>query len=133
MSATTTAAPELTDATSSVGKPRSLRTPQPRTRRRSGRPGPGVGPVARPARAVSGPSLLPSLRGPVRSCVSAPEAEHRVPVAGSRWRLTDRGIAMVLVVGAMVVVAAITVVSLTAFRVTGSDFQPLDHQQSVQR
>ena len=40
------------------------------------------------------------------------------------WRLTDRGVAVVLVVGLMIMVAALTVVGLTAVQVTGSDYRP---------
>jgi hypothetical protein len=40
-------------------------------------------------------------------------------------RLTDRGIAVILVAGAMIVMAALVVVGLTAVRVTGEDAQPL--------
>lgn len=39
------------------------------------------------------------------------------------WRLTDRGVALVLVVGLMIMVAAMTVVGLTALRVTGGGYQ----------
>jgi hypothetical protein len=39
--------------------------------------------------------------------------------------LTDRGIALVLVVAAMLAVAALAVVVPTALRVTGDDYQPL--------
>ena len=35
------------------------------------------------------------------------------------WRLTDRGIAIVLILTAMIVMAAVTVIGLTAWRVTG--------------
>jgi hypothetical protein len=40
------------------------------------------------------------------------------------WRLTDRGIAVVLVIGLMIMVAALAVVGLTAARVTGEGYQP---------
>ncbi len=46
----------------------------------------------------------------------------RVDVAApaSRWRLTDRGIAVVLVLAVMITVAAVTVIGLTAWQVTGA-------------
>lgn len=39
------------------------------------------------------------------------------------WRLTDRGIAAVVVAGLMIMVAAMTVVGLTAAKVTGEGYQ----------
>ena len=39
------------------------------------------------------------------------------------WQLTDRGVAVVLVVGLMIMVAALTVVGLTAVKVTGAGYQ----------
>ena len=45
--------------------------------------------------------------------------------SGTRsWRLTERGLAVVLVVAAALVVASIAVVELTALRVTGESYQP---------
>jgi len=44
--------------------------------------------------------------------------------AESHWRLTDRGIGVILVAAAMIVAAALMVVSVTAFRVTGDNYQP---------
>ena len=44
--------------------------------------------------------------------------------AGDRreWRLTDRGIAVVLVLALMITVAAVVVIGLTAWQVTGADY-----------
>ena len=39
------------------------------------------------------------------------------------WQLTDRGVAVLLVVGLMIMVAALTVVGLTAVKVTGAGYQ----------
>jgi hypothetical protein len=39
--------------------------------------------------------------------------------ATSEWRLTDRGIAVVMVITAMILTTAIAVIGLTAVRVTG--------------
>ena len=41
----------------------------------------------------------------------------------SSWRLTDRGVAVVIVTGLMIMVAALTVVGLTAMRVTSDGYQ----------
>src|SRR4029434_103941 len=40
------------------------------------------------------------------------------------WRLTDRGIAVVMVIAAMILTAALVVIGLTAVRVTGPDYGP---------
>jgi hypothetical protein len=39
------------------------------------------------------------------------------------WRLTDRGVAVVLVAGLMIMVAALTVIGLTALKVTGEGYR----------
>ena len=51
----------------------------------------------------------------------------------TRWQLTDRGIAVVLVTVLMIVVAARAVIGLTAFRVTGDSYQGYGQSQSAQR
>ena len=72
------------------------------------------GPQARPARVAPVPTTEPGRAAAVRSCRLEVELG---PTSG--WRLTDRGIAVVLVLAAMIMVAAITVVGLTAWQVTG--------------
>jgi hypothetical protein len=42
--------------------------------------------------------------------------------AGATWRLTERGIALVLVTGLLIVTAALTVIGLTALQVTGEGY-----------
>ena len=87
------------------------------TRSTPRRRGPGVGPTARPRRlrftapAVSAPSAPRACQGealvePVRT-----------------WHLTERGLAVVLVVAAALVAASIAVVGLTALRVTSEGYQ----------
>jgi hypothetical protein len=39
------------------------------------------------------------------------------------WRLTDRGIAVVIVIAAMILTAALVVIGLTVVRVTGPDYR----------
>ncbi|HET9871254.1 MAG TPA: hypothetical protein VFP89_01495 [Propionibacteriaceae bacterium] len=111
-----------TDRAQPTGRavPATRRAP---ARRGPARPGRGTGrqarPNARPATVVPPPQVSArSVRrsgGQVRSCA--------VPVT-SRWRLTDRGIATILVLGLMIVSAATVVVALTAVRVTGEGYQP---------
>jgi hypothetical protein len=87
-----------------------------------GSPRPGLGsgrrggPPAHPGRGVSTAYAAPSGRA-LRGC--------RLPDApAASWRLTDRGVAVVLVIGLMIMVAALTVIGLTAVRVTGPDYRP---------
>ena len=81
--------------------------------RRDGR---GSGPQTRPSRPVRLPRNLS--RSHARSCVAAAPALS----SPTRWRLTDRGIAVILVVSLMIVIAALAVVGLTALRVTGDGY-----------
>jgi len=45
-----------------------------------------------------------------------------VAAGRAEWRLTDRGIAVVLVLAVMIAVAAVAVIGLTAWQVTGADY-----------
>jgi hypothetical protein len=84
--------------------------------RRTGR---GARPQARPDQVVPAPR---SLFAPgVRACAPTAPGRARLGVR-TRWRLTERGIAVVLVSLAMVATAALAVVSLTALRVTSSGY-----------
>jgi hypothetical protein len=84
--------------------------------RRLVRPGSSRGPLARPVRALPAPSVRTDPRAEARSC--------RVETASARaeWRLTDRGIAVVLLLLGMIAVAAVAVIGLTAWQVTGADY-----------
>lgn len=66
---------------------------------------------------------------PARGC--------RVPSApgpvGPAWRLTDRGVAAVLVIAAMIMMAALAVIVPTAIRVTGVTYQPYGTSELVKR
>ena len=89
---------------------------RPEVRRPARRPATTRGPAARPGRPVLAPSGRATRRATVRSCrieVTAPPGQ---------WRLTDRGIALVLVLAMMITIAAVTVIGLTAWRVTGPDY-----------
>lgn len=107
-----------TMSTDTFSRPAPLSTDDrlsPAVRRPTRRPGPTRGPVARPVRGRLGPTGRSTARAAARACrVAAVE-----PAGPSR--LTDRGIAVVLVLGAMIVVAGLTMVGLTAWQVTGSD------------
>ena len=56
--------------------------------------------------------------GVVRGCRA-----DAVSRASGSWRLTDRGIALVLVLTALIVLAAVTVIGLTAWRVTSPGYE----------
>lgn len=111
MDVTTLEAPPGAPAGTRVvtGPPAPVRAPA-RPGRRSGR---GTGPQARPARPVTGGTRV--LR-PQACAVEAPAP--RLAAGSAGWRLTERGIALVLVTGLLIVTAALTVVGLTALRVT---------------
>ena len=87
--------------------------------RRDGR---GGGPQARPARALRGSRTLARAGG--RGCSPAVDTVS----SSAPWRLTDRGIAVVLVTGMMIMVAALVVIGLTALRVTSDGY--VAHGQS---
>ena len=95
---------------------------------RGSRPATARGPLARPApippRALA-PFPADSRRVVPRGSRSAARAcrVNRASQPARTWRLTDRGIALVLVLTAMIVLAAVTVIGLTAWRVTSPDYQ----------
>lgn len=80
---------------------------------------PGVRSASRSCRVAA-----PGVAQPVRSLglASRPVKLRRVAVAAN-WRLTERGIAVVLVTGLMLMVAAATVIGLTAAKVTSSGYR----------
>ena len=81
------------------------------------RPARSRGPLARPVRPVPIPPRGLADRA-ARAC-----RVNRVSHPATTWRLTDRGIALVLVLTAMIVLAAVTVIGLTAWRVTSPGYQ----------
>ena len=98
-----------------VGRP----APAP-TRTTPRRPGPGVGPTARPRRLrFSAPAVAGRPSGARACSVTVPVVDRP-----RTWRLTERGLAVVLVVAAALVAASIAVVGLTALRVTGESYHP---------
>lgn len=93
------------------------------------RPGPrrsgaGVGPTARPRRLrFAAPAVAKAAPGS-RACeVTRPVQQHQQHQPRT-WHLTDRGLAVVLVVAAALVAASIVVVGLTALQVTGDGYRP---------
>ena len=85
------------------------------------------GPWARPTHAVPAPTLAKPQRSTVQACRLEGTAAARLG-----WRLTDRGIAVIMVVGMMIVTAALSVVGLTALRVTSTDYPAFVHAASGQ-
>jgi hypothetical protein len=135
MSATTVAAPEAPALVRDHGEAvQPARRSRPARVRPVGRSGRSLGPRARPAGFVPAPTLTPTTGLKARACVVdvAAAAPAPQPVARAVTRLTERGIAVVLVAGAMIVVAAVTVIALTAMRVTGDNAQPLSSSHAVQ-
>ena len=102
----------------------------PGTRRRPLRPGRGSGratrPQAQPPRPVRGPELERDSTNVARGCrLAAPRAIE------STLRLTDRGIALILVTGLAIATAALVVVGLTAVRVTGDSYLPIGQSGQI--
>ena len=89
--------------------------------------GRGLRPNTRPVRAVPPPSLAPTVRRIPQACLAEPNQ------SAASMRLTDRGIAAVMVVGLMIMVTAMVVIGLTALRVTGSGYAPSGQSQLVGR
>lgn len=121
----------------------TTRTRQLRPARGGGR---GTRPVSRSVSGVPGPSVDRRLRVDARAC--RPQPEPRVDRGGARprtraeigrpsraglrvadpvaagWHLTNRGIAVVLIAGAVLAAAALTVITATAVTVTSQDYHP---------
>ena len=76
------------------------------------------GPAARPLRVAPAPSMGSNAAVGPRACLATPDR------SAPSWRLTDRGVAVILVVGLMLAVAALTVIGLTALRVTSPTSEP---------
>lgn len=85
--------------------------------------GRGVRPQLRPARRE--PRTLRRRPGQPRACIGAPKP--------AEWRLTERGLALVALLIGMIVLAAVTVVGLTAWRVTGEGYTPPGVSQLASR
>jgi hypothetical protein len=92
----------------------------------SSRSGRGVRPQSRPIRGLEVSAASISRPASARACVAEPTAAAPV-------RLTERGLALILVIGLLLLVAAATVIGLTAFRVTSPDYLPYGHSQIGQR
>lgn len=101
--------------------------PLPGRRLRPGRPGRGSGraatPTLRPAEFWPTPKFARRTGAQARSCQLAQPQVPAATVSAPTWRLTDRGVAVLLVSGLMIMVAALTVVGLTAVTVTGEGYR----------
>ena len=71
------------------------------------------------------PAASISRTASARACLA--EQTAAAPV-----RLTERGVALILMTGLLLLTAA-TVIGLTAFRVTSPDYLPYGHSQVAQR
>lgn len=102
--------------------------------RRPRRVGPGTAPAARPRRPLGLAGAGRTQAGRAQSCsVAAPTVLLAPqPVRTGHWRLTERGIALVLVTGLLIVTASLAVVGLTALRVTSDVYHPAGQSVLVQ-
>lgn len=102
------------------------------TRTRQLRPGRGGGrgtrPITRSLSGVGAPAVGSGrrLRATARGCSAEANRRQATPVVAesvtSGWRLTNRGIALVLITGAVLVAAALTVITATAVTVTSDNY-----------
>jgi hypothetical protein len=131
MSATTVMTPEVSDSPD-VRRQFPFRGPSPARSRPARRAGRRLGPTARPVGTVLAPLGMGTASRKVHACggdeVTVPAV---VPLPAGQLRLTERGIALILVAGLLVVIAATTVVGLTALRVTGDGAAPLPSSYSA--
>ena len=134
MSATAVLAPEQTSGLSVRENPRPTRHRDPLRARPGGGPGRRSGPRS-PATDSAGEGVgRLRARRPARACSPEPAtAASSLPHgSGARVRLTERGIAVILTTGVMIVVAALTVLCLTALRVTGESAEPFKASYAAQ-
>lgn len=113
-------------STATVGTPANRRPVQPRIPQR-GTPltvG-GVRPHSHPPR-VPGPFIARAGSQGVRGCTAA----TAVPPP---MRLTDRGIAAILIAAMLLLVSAAVVIGLTAIRVTGADYVSYGQSSVMER
>ncbi len=109
-----------------AARPTSVASGRPVTapgRVRPVRPGPGTGPASAPRRlrfTAPAANATRAACSPVLPVVRAPQPRSR----RSTWHLTERGLAVVLVLAAALVAASVAVVALTAVRVTGESYHP---------
>jgi hypothetical protein len=60
-------------------------------------------------------------RKPSTAATPRPCMIVEAPTASADWQLTDRGIAVIMALAAMILTAALVVIGLTAVRVTSTD------------
>lgn len=130
MSASTFASPQLSPRRQALRRPskRDVGRVVP-TARLTGRGSRRRGPLANPAHRAEGLPLRARSAVGTRGCGDLGPTSGSVATGG--LRLTDRGIAAVLVAGAMIVLAAVTVIALTAVAVTGEPHQQVSVSQSL--
>lgn len=59
-----------------------------------------------------------------------PQAKAFAAKAPANWQLTDRGIAVVMVLACVIMTVAVVVIGLTAMRVTSADYDAGSHTTS---
>lgn len=103
---------------------RSVVRPRRRTRPAQGS-GREAGPRLHPAQPIPTQSLSRPMNSAAHGCVMPMPASVATAHSSrqANWRLTDRGVAVILVTGLMIMVAALTVIGLTAMKVTGDGYQ----------
>ena len=72
-------------------------------------------------RAIELPRSRPTTAQPralINTVPATAQAKRSGDAATADWRLTDRGIAVIMVIAAMILIAGMTVIGITAVRVT---------------
>ena len=91
------------------------------------------GQTLRPA-AVAPATVAPATVAPPIVAIARPATIAQPAITPARWRLTDRGMGVVMVVAAMILTAALVVIGLTAVRVTSPDYgSDFDDSRQAQR
>ena len=108
-------------------RPRELAQPSRHGISRHGTPvtGRGVRPRSRPP-AVSSPFVTGRGVREVRACTA--EAAHAAPL-----RLTERGMAVIMVTALMLLISAVVVIGLTVVRITGPNYVPYGQTAGIDR
>ena len=73
-----------------------------------------------------------SPRTAARSADVRPSSSTTLTSPPGSWKLTDRGIAAVMVLAAVILTAALAVIGITAMRVTGADYYDAGLQELQQ-
>ena len=90
-----------------------------------------IPPVSIPRLAIPPVSIPPVSIPPVHDKLGPAPASALPATTPVRWRLTDRGIAVVLLLVAVLLSAAVIAIGVTALRVTSADYDASLHESRL--